>query len=154
MTFFSSEASGGQKALVLFGGAVAFSFLGLLASSLFFSPERPPRLPVSALPVIVPPPSPAPEPYIPVSYDAPVAPHTKPHTEAEVGRAMDRSNIRALVSNLREAAATDNDGMEKSMLRALKRYGKDARSVIEEEFGNATDRKVVRALQEALAQAR
>lgn len=84
----------------------------------------------------------------------PVAPATRVAEPPQVARAMDLSNVRSLVTTLKEAAATENAGLKSSMLSALGRYGETARPVIEEEIGRAHDPKVKAALDEALASAR
>ena len=83
-----------------------------------------------------------------------VAPPSRAYEKVEVARAMDASNIRQMVRNLMEAAATGNQSLRRSMLRALRRYGRQARDVIGDEIAIAMNPVVRDALEEAMKQAR
>lgn len=72
---------------------------------------------------------------------------------AEVAHAMDMTNVRILVTTLKEAAATENASLRSSMLGAIRRYGSSARPVIEAEIGRSHDERVRSALSEALTSA-
>lgn len=87
-------------------------------------------------------------------YKMPVAPATREVSKQEVARAMDLSNIRTLVVTLKEAAATDNEGLKSNMLMALKRYGPMGKEIIQQELSTESKPMVRDALEQALANAR
>lgn len=143
-----------QKGLVLLGGLSAVAALAVVAGFLMFGRSgeplpRPVSKPTSTTVLAT-----TREP-LPVAI-APEPPKAKadPEETAKVARAMDQSNIRSLVRTLSGAAATDNEGLKQSMKKALRRYGAQARPLIETEYASATDPKVQAALKEAMSDAR
>lgn len=83
----------------------------------------------------------------------PVAVPTAEASPVQIELAMDQSNARALLQTLMEAAAAENPPLKDSMANALARYGRSARSLIQEELHQATSPAVRKALEEALSRA-
>lgn len=123
----------------------------LLAAALFFRASEtpvqpPPRKAMTPESEATTPLAARPDPFVP----RPPEPRA---SEAEVSRAMDRSTIRGLVRSLAEAAATDDAPRRISMLKALERYGREARPILEEAMLSISNNQAQLALREALAKA-
>lgn len=79
-----------------------------------------------------------------------VEPPTKPISSPQLGRAMDLSNARQMVLALKQAAASENAPVKKSVLDALCRQA-GVKQVLVEELRAPAPPMVRQALEEALA---
>ena len=150
MRSMNDSESPSRRGLILLLGPLVVGAM-LVAALLVRSTERPlpvPRVAAKKPPVAESAAPPVQETYVP----PPVVPE-KRSSEAEVARAMDLSNIRMIVRAIAEAAATENKSRERSMLRALERYGADARPIIAEALTTINNTQAQEALRQALARA-